>query len=303
MAQEELRSKIGLVPQKAVLFSGTVAENIRYGCDDASHDDVVDAAETAQAVDFIAEMTDGYESRDRPGRHQRLGRAEAAALDSARPGAQARDLPLRRQLLGPRLQDRRAPAGGAQGQDRGRHRDHRRPTRQRPSWTRIASSSSTRARSPAWARTASSIKSCEVYREIVTSQLSEAGDSMSDTASRPSSGTPLRGHGQAGRRRPRHDAPRACGPASQKPKNSKETMRRLLRPILGPHDGTHCSSSSSRSFRTVFTDRRPQADGQGDDAGSSTASWPRRGSPRSIAHAIDGFPPSDGLLLLLVAST
>ena len=62
MAQEDLRSKIGLVPQKAVLFSGTVADNIGYGCDVACHDDVVEAAETAQAVEFISEMADGYES-------------------------------------------------------------------------------------------------------------------------------------------------------------------------------------------------------------------------------------------------
>ncbi len=62
MAQEELRSRIGLVPQKAVLFSGSVEGNIGYGCDGACHDDVEDAATTAQAVEFISEMKDGFDS-------------------------------------------------------------------------------------------------------------------------------------------------------------------------------------------------------------------------------------------------
>ncbi len=40
MSQEHLRAKIGLVPQKAVLFSGTIAENIRYGKEDASDEEI-----------------------------------------------------------------------------------------------------------------------------------------------------------------------------------------------------------------------------------------------------------------------
>lgn len=62
MPQAHLRSKIGFVPQKAVLFSGTIAENIRYGKDDASEEEVRYAAEVAQASDFIAEMHDGFNS-------------------------------------------------------------------------------------------------------------------------------------------------------------------------------------------------------------------------------------------------
>src|SRR5205807_1921754 len=62
MSQEHLRSKIGFVPQKAVLFSGTVAENIRYGKDDASNEEVEHAAEIAQASEFISEMKDGFDS-------------------------------------------------------------------------------------------------------------------------------------------------------------------------------------------------------------------------------------------------
>ncbi len=62
MAQEHLRAKIGFVPQKAVLFSGTIAENIRYGKEDATDDEVRHAAEVAQAIEFISEMPDGFDS-------------------------------------------------------------------------------------------------------------------------------------------------------------------------------------------------------------------------------------------------
>jgi ATP-binding cassette subfamily B protein len=62
MSQEELRSKIGLVPQKAVLFSGSVAGNIRYGNEEATDEEVAKAAETAQATEFISEMKEGFDS-------------------------------------------------------------------------------------------------------------------------------------------------------------------------------------------------------------------------------------------------
>ncbi|MCD1261640.1 ABC transporter ATP-binding protein [Paenibacillus athensensis] len=59
---ESLRERIGFVPQKAVLFSGTVASNIRFGREAATDDEVRAAAETAQAASFIEEMKDGYAS-------------------------------------------------------------------------------------------------------------------------------------------------------------------------------------------------------------------------------------------------
>ena len=62
MSQEDLRSKIGLIPQQAVLFSGTVADNIRFGKDDATGEEVRHAALTAQAIDFISAMPDGFDS-------------------------------------------------------------------------------------------------------------------------------------------------------------------------------------------------------------------------------------------------
>lgn len=62
MSQQDLRRKIGFVPQKAVLFTGTIGENIRYGKEGASDEEVVKAAEVAQASDFISKMKDGYDS-------------------------------------------------------------------------------------------------------------------------------------------------------------------------------------------------------------------------------------------------
>ncbi|GBF33896.1 lipid A export ATP-binding/permease protein MsbA [Desulfocucumis palustris] len=62
MAQESLRAKIGFVPQKAVLFTGTIADNIRFGKEGATDDEVRRAAETAQAVEFITGMKDGFDS-------------------------------------------------------------------------------------------------------------------------------------------------------------------------------------------------------------------------------------------------
>jgi ABC-type multidrug transport system, ATPase and permease components len=61
MTQEDIRAKIGFVPQKTVLFSGTIAENIKYGKDDATIDEIKHAATIAQAVEFINEMENGYD--------------------------------------------------------------------------------------------------------------------------------------------------------------------------------------------------------------------------------------------------
>jgi ATP-binding cassette subfamily B protein len=61
MSQESIRAKIGFVPQKTVLFSGTIAENIRYGKDDATLEEVKHAATVAQAADFIDGMENGYD--------------------------------------------------------------------------------------------------------------------------------------------------------------------------------------------------------------------------------------------------
>ncbi len=62
MTQSDLRAKIGFVPQKAVLFTGTIADNIRYGKESATAEEVGHAAEVAQAMEFIAGMKQGFES-------------------------------------------------------------------------------------------------------------------------------------------------------------------------------------------------------------------------------------------------
>jgi ATP-binding cassette subfamily B protein len=62
MPQAALRARIGFVPQTAVLFTGTVAANIRYGRDDASDEEVRYAATVAQALDFIEAMPEQFAS-------------------------------------------------------------------------------------------------------------------------------------------------------------------------------------------------------------------------------------------------
>jgi len=61
-SQEEIRSKIGYVPQKALLFTGTIAENIRFGKENATQSEIEHAAQIAQAADFIEKMEDHYET-------------------------------------------------------------------------------------------------------------------------------------------------------------------------------------------------------------------------------------------------
>jgi ATP-binding cassette, subfamily B, multidrug efflux pump len=61
-SQDEIRSKLGLVPQKATLFTGPIAENIRFGKEEASDEEVEAAARTAQAEEFINRMDGGFQA-------------------------------------------------------------------------------------------------------------------------------------------------------------------------------------------------------------------------------------------------
>lgn len=61
--QESLRSKISIVPQETILFSGTVKENIAYGKPDASEEEIIEAAKAAQAHEFIMELPYDYETQ------------------------------------------------------------------------------------------------------------------------------------------------------------------------------------------------------------------------------------------------
>ncbi|MDT2744623.1 ABC transporter ATP-binding protein [Enterococcus asini] len=62
MSMAALRQKIGYIPQKALLFSGTIAENLRYGKEDATVAEMERAVDIAQASDFIAELPEGFDA-------------------------------------------------------------------------------------------------------------------------------------------------------------------------------------------------------------------------------------------------
>lgn len=84
VTQHDLREKIGYIPQKGVLFSGTVASNLKYGDKNASEEDLAIAAQVAQATNFIEGSPDGFEreiaqggSNVSGGQKQRLSIARA----------------------------------------------------------------------------------------------------------------------------------------------------------------------------------------------------------------------------------
>ncbi|MEG6615445.1 ABC transporter ATP-binding protein [Peptococcaceae bacterium 1198_IL3148] len=62
MAQQHLRSKIGYVPQRAILFSGTIADNLSYGKEGATPEELTQAANTAQATEFIGNLPGGLQA-------------------------------------------------------------------------------------------------------------------------------------------------------------------------------------------------------------------------------------------------
>ena len=87
---ESLRSRLAYVPQETFLFSGTIAENIRYGDPEAGDSQVAAAAALARADDFIGELDDGYETivgdgglRLSRGQQQRVALARAILADPA----------------------------------------------------------------------------------------------------------------------------------------------------------------------------------------------------------------------------
>ena len=86
LSLKELREQIGFVPQKGILFSGTIASNLRFGRRDATDEEIRKAASIAQAADFVEEKPDKYESHIAQGganvsggQKQRLSIARAVA--------------------------------------------------------------------------------------------------------------------------------------------------------------------------------------------------------------------------------
>ena len=150
--EELLWGRIGVVPQTAYLFSGTIASNLRYGRPDATDDEMWDALEVAQAADFVRAMPGRPAGAGGPGRHQPVGWATPAPGHRQGADPSPGDLPLRRRLLGARPRHRRPPACRARAADARRRGDHRRPTglddhrrRRRSSCSRTASSSASAA--------------------------------------------------------------------------------------------------------------------------------------------------------------
>lgn len=84
LPEETLRRRIAVVPQKAVLFSGTIAENIRFGRDDADEAEIRAAARTAQADEFIDTLEHGYDTRvERGGANLSGGQRQRLAIARA----------------------------------------------------------------------------------------------------------------------------------------------------------------------------------------------------------------------------
>lgn len=86
VTQKNLREKIGYVPQKGILFTGTIESNLRYGNPNATDDEIIEAAEIAQATEFIDSKPEGFDTKIAQGgtnvsggQKQRLSIARAIA--------------------------------------------------------------------------------------------------------------------------------------------------------------------------------------------------------------------------------
>ena len=165
--------RIGLVPQKPYLFSGTVASNLRYGNPDATDDELWAALEVAQARDFVAAMPGGSTRRSR--RAARTSPAASASGSRSRGRwCASREIYLFDDSFSALDLAHRRPAAGRaarRGPRDGDRRDRRRPAgldhrRRRPD-RRARGRRGRRAR----ARTSELLATCPTYPEIVESQL------------------------------------------------------------------------------------------------------------------------------------
>ena len=114
-----LRARIALVPQDAMVFASSIADNIRFGRPDASEDDIRRAAELAAASDFITRLPQGYETMVGERGRDAVGRRAAAACHRTRDPACSAAAAARRGDLLARRRERDAGAGSARAADAG----------------------------------------------------------------------------------------------------------------------------------------------------------------------------------------
>ena len=130
---ESLRQQVAVVLQKNVLFSGTILDNLRWGKEDATEEECAEACRQACADEFIQRLPDGYHTWIEQGGHQRLRRAEAAAVHRPGPAQAPQDPHLGRLHLRRGHRHRRQDPPGLRREDPWHHQAHRGPAdRQRP---------------------------------------------------------------------------------------------------------------------------------------------------------------------------
>ena len=230
MRREDLWRKIGFIPQRAFLFRGTVASNLRYGDEDATDEELWHALEVAQGTEFVSEMPERLEApitqggtNVSGGQRQRLAIARALVK---RPEIYVFDDSFSALDF---KTDSRLRAALKQRDARG-DGDHRRPAREHDHARRPDHRHGRTARIAGIGTHDELMESCETYREIVYSQLSPGGGRV--TRRQDTTKTPDRakrgggGFGPGGG----HGTARPVAKSKDFKGSAQAPARRLLRP-------------------------------------------------------------------------